>query len=75
MKRGDGGLLRMERYGHYEIAINRAEHYSIDSTKCGWEQGLENLIDDVSVSSDCANKNIGLVDIPNDDIREFFRVA
>ena len=65
----------MERYGQYEIAINHSEHYSIGSTKCGWEQGLENLIDDVSVSSDCANKNIGLVDIPNDDIREFFRVA
>ena len=75
-KRGDGGLLRMERYGQYEIAINRSEHYSIGSNnKCGWEQGLENLIDNVGVSSDCASKTIGLVDMPDDDIREFFRVA
>eukprot|EP00956_Cyclotella_meneghiniana_P037399 scaffold138000_cov60-Cyclotella_meneghiniana.AAC.2 len=75
-KREDGGHSRMERYGQYEIAIDRAEHhYSIDSNKCGWEQGLENLIDDASVSSDCANKKIGLVDMPDDDIREFFRVA
>ena len=66
----------MERYGQYEIAINRSEHYSIGSNnKCGWEQGLENLIDNVGVSSDCASKTIGLVDMPDDDIREFFRVA